>query len=115
KIIKETKPEILRNCPELADYIQEIKKGMIDTVSKDYGTAHLLSDLPFKIAAKTGSAQIQGNTKINASFVGYAPADNPEIAILVLVENAREGSLNAVPVAKDVLKWYYWNRLVTSK
>ena len=88
---------------------------MVDTVSKDYGTAHLLSDLPFKIAAKTGSAQIQGNTKINASFVGYAPADNPEIAILVLVENAREGSLNAVPVAKDVLEWYYWNRLVTSK
>jgi len=32
-----------------------------------------------------------------------------------LVENAREGSLNAVPVAKDVLEWYYWNRLVTSK
>ncbi len=113
KIIKETKPEVLRNYPELADYIQEIKKGMVDTVSKDYGTAHLLSDLPFKIAAKTGSAQIQGNTKINASFVGYAPADNPEIAILVLVENAREGSLNAVPVAKDVLEWYYWNRLAT--
>ena len=115
KIIKETKPEVLRNYPGLADYIQEIKKGMVDTVSKDYGTAHLLSDLPFKIAAKTGSAQIQGNTKINASFVGYAPADNPEIAILVLVENAREGSLNAVPVAKDVLEWYYWNRIVTSK
>ena len=54
---------------------------------------NLLSGLPFKIAAKTGSAQIQGNTKINASFVGYAPADNPKIAILVLVENAREGSL----------------------
>ncbi len=111
KIIKETNPEVLRNYPELAGYIQEIKKGMVDTVSKDYGTAHLLNGLPFKIAAKTGSAQIQGNTKINASFVGYAPADNPEIAILVLVENAREGSLNAVPVAKDVLEWYYYNRI----
>ena len=111
KIIKEAKPEVLRNYPELADYIQKIKKGMVDTVSKDYGTAHLLSGLPFKIAAKTGSAQIQGNTKINASFVGYAPADNPEIAILILVENAREGSLNAVPVAKDVLEWYYYNRI----
>ncbi|MEK7062221.1 MAG: penicillin-binding protein 2 [Patescibacteria group bacterium] len=106
-----SQPEVLRNYPELADYIKEIQKGMIDTVSKSYGTANLLSGLPFKIAAKTGSAQIQGNTKINASFVGYAPADNPKIAILVLVENAREGSLNAVPVAKDVLEWYYYNRI----
>jgi len=37
-----------------------------------------------------------------------------QIAILVLVENAREGGLNAVPVAKDVLEWYYYNRLATS-
>jgi penicillin-binding protein 2 len=111
KIIKETSPEILRNYPELTDYIREIKKGMIDSVSKNYGTANLLSDLPFRVAAKTGSAQTQGNTKINASFVGYAPAVNPQIAVLILVENAREGSLNAVPVAKDVLGWYYYNRI----
>ncbi len=111
KIISETNPKILRDISDLADYIKEIQKGMVDTVSKIYGTAHLLSDLPFKIAAKTGTTQVQSNTKINASFVGYAPADNPQIAILVLIENAREGSLNVVPVAKDVLSWYYYNRL----
>ena len=71
-----------------------------------------MADLPFSVGAKTGTAQIEKNTKINALFVGYAPAENPQIAILVLVENAREGSLNAVPVAKDVLKWYYYNRIM---
>jgi len=111
KVINEKNPEIIRSVADLADYIKEVQRGMIDTVAKPYGTANLLNGLPFKIAAKTGSAQIQGNTKINASFVGYAPADNPEIAVLVLIENAREGSLNAVPVAKDVLEWYYYNRI----
>ncbi|MEK7163059.1 MAG: penicillin-binding transpeptidase domain-containing protein, partial [Patescibacteria group bacterium] len=63
-------------------------------------------------AAKTGSSQVENKTKTNAFFVGYAPKDNPQIAILVLVEDAREGSINAVPVAKDILKWYYENRIV---
>lgn len=95
--------------------LAEVRAGMEDAVEKEYGTAHLLSNLPFTIGAKTGTAQTNNNTKENAFFVGYAPADNPEIAILVLVENARQGSLNAVPIAKDVLEWYYENRIVSGK
>lgn len=102
---------------ELLDYsdwdesIAEVRKGMEDAVSQWYGTANLLSSLPVTAAGKTGSAQTFNNTKTNAFFVGYAPAKNPQIAILVLVEDAKEGSLNAVPIAKDVLEWYYWNRI----
>jgi cell division protein FtsI/penicillin-binding protein 2 len=55
---------------------------------------------------------VENNKKENAFFVGYAPADDPKISILVLVENAVQGSLNAVPVAEEVLGWYYENRLV---
>jgi cell division protein FtsI/penicillin-binding protein 2 len=84
---------------------------MREAVEAPLGTAHALADLGFSIGAKTGTAQVQSNTQENAFFVGYAPWDNPEIAILVLVENARQGSLNAVPIAKDVLNWYYWNRI----
>ena len=84
---------------------------MEDAVSKDYGTAKLLRDIPVESAAKTGSAQTADNTKTNALFVGYAPAGDPKIAVLVLIEDAREGSLNAVPIARDVLEWYYENRL----
>lgn len=93
--------------------IEEVQKGMRDAVSKPYGTAYLLHDLPFAVAAKTGSAQVANNQKTNALFTGYAPAgadERPEIAILVLVEDAKEGSLNAVPIARDVLAWYYENR-----
>lgn len=111
---KQREVEILKDLSSLNGFIKEVQKGMEDAVSKWYGTAYSLADLPVVAAAKTGSAQISGNTKTNAFFVGYAPAENPEIVILVLIEDAREGSLNAVPVAKDVLNWYYWNRLVIS-
>src|SRR3989344_1514835 len=104
-------PEVRRDFSDLGDYLKEVQEGMKDAVSKWYGTAYLLADLPVSVAAKTGSAQVANNTRTNAFFVGYAPSENPEIAILVLIENAREGSLNAVPVAKDVLNWYYWNRM----
>ncbi len=106
-------PQIIKDYSYLFPYIQEVQKAMIDTVAKSYGTANLLSDLPVKVAAKTGTAQIQKNTKINAFFTGYLPTENPQIAILILIEEAKEESSNALPVAKEVLKWYYENRIKT--
>src|SRR3989344_769109 len=91
--------------------IEEVRKGMRETVEKPYGTAFLLSSLPFDISGKTGSSQIANNTKTNAFFVGYAPSDNPVLAILILVEDAREGSLNTIPIARDVFEWYYYKRM----
>lgn len=110
-LLKDKQPELLIDVSELEPSLKEVRKGMEDAVAKPYGTAHLLSALPIKVASKTGSAQIALNTKINALFVGYAPTDNPEIAILVLVEDAREGSANTIPIARDVLQWYYTNRV----
>lgn len=110
-INKTKSPEILIDASEWESALSEVRKGMVDTVHESYGTAYTLHDIPMSIAAKTGSAQIAGNTKTNAIFVGYAPALNPQIAILVLIEDAREGSLNAVPIAHDVFQWYSENRL----
>ena len=100
---------------QLEPMIHEVKKGLRDAVSKPYGTARWLADLPFKASGKTGSAQFSNNTKTNAFFIGYAPSDDPEIAILVLIENAREGSINTLPIAKDTLWWYYMNRIASKK
>ena len=97
-----------------AQDFDEVERGMLDAVRKDYGTAHSLADIPMVIAAKTGSAQIQNNQKTNAFFVGYGPVPNPQIAVLVLVEDAKEGSLNAVPVGKEIFQWWYEHRIVTS-
>lgn len=114
-LLKENKPEILADISYLIQEIKEVKKGMVQTVESPLGTAHILADLPFSVAAKTGTAQIEGNKAENAFFVGFAPSENPQIALLVLVENARQGSLNAVPIAKDILRWFYENRIKTTK
>ena len=104
--------ETLFNYSDWKTELREVQLGMRDAVTKEYGTAHALDSIPMAIAAKTGSAQTNNNTKTNAFFVGYAPFEAPEIAILVLIENAKEGSLNAVPIARDVLTWYYHNRVL---
>jgi penicillin-binding protein 2 len=98
-------------APEFA----QVQQGMDDGVSKPYGTSYDLHTLPFSVAAKTGSAQTNGNTRVNAIFIGYAPATNPQIEVMVLIENGYESILNAVPIAKDVLSWYYQNRIANAK
>lgn len=114
RINKDIPLHIAADFRSLAPSIKEVQEGMRETVQAKMGTARLLNDLLFPVAGKTGSAQVQNNSKENAFFVGYAQADQesaPEIAILVLIEHSREGSLNAVPIAKDVLNWYYKNRM----
>lgn len=108
-------PELILDYSGWQEELAAVRKGMEDAVSKPYGTANMLAYLPMKSAGKTGSSQVANNTRTNAFFVGYAPAEDPEIAILVLIENSKEGSLNAVPVAKDVLEWYYENRIRNEK
>lgn len=113
----EISSEKILDISDLESELYETQKGMEDAVYKSYGTAHSLSNLPFRIAGKTGSAQISNNTKTNALFVGYGPVskkEKPSIAILILVENAKEGSLNTLPIANDVFEWYYNNRLINS-
>jgi len=128
---KGTPPATLADLTSLAPQIREVQKGMLEAVRAPLGTAHTLSDLPFSVAAKTGSAQVRNNQQENAFFVGYLPAvvslsgtkagapsnvdTGSQLAILILIENSKEGSLNAVPVAKEVLNWYYEHRIANSK
>ncbi|MDD5710785.1 MAG: penicillin-binding transpeptidase domain-containing protein [Candidatus Colwellbacteria bacterium] len=108
--------EVLLDISDMASALTDVRRGMLDAVAKDYGTANMLNTIPMVIGAKTGSAQVADKTKTNALITAYASRDAntpPEIAILILVEDAREGSLNTVPVAKDVLQWYYDNRVNT--
>ena len=107
--------ELAGDLSNLQTQISEVEKGMKAAVNFPLGTAYLLHDLPVSVAAKTGTAQILSNTQANAFFVGFMPAEDPKIAILILVERSREGSLNTVPIAKDVLNWYYWNRVKNVK
>lgn len=102
-----TVPEIRADLSQYGEAFKQAQMGMRQTVTADLGTAHTMTSLPFAVAGKTGSAQINNNAKENAFFVGYAPYENPEIAIAVLVEDSVHGSLNAVPVAQDIFNFWY--------
>jgi len=69
------------------------------------GTAVNIRDPQLNIAGKTGTAQ-NPHGKDHAIFIGFAPYDNPKIAIAVIVENAGFGSTAAAPIARDVIKAY---------
>ena len=105
-IVEEFKPEIIRNINIDKEKLQIVKEGMREAVTE--GSAYLLKDMPIKVAGKTGTAQVTNTfKKTNAWFTGFAPYENPEIALAIIIEGAGEGSVAAVPVAKDVFEWYY--------
>lgn len=110
QIVLQNNPQVIKDNFLNPDDLKIVKEGMGQTVKSVMGTAQLLADLPFSVGGKSGSAQTTGNTKINALFYGFAPFENPKISILVLIEDVPEGSLNAIPVVKDILLWYYKNR-----
>ena len=108
-------PQVNEDLTSLLPEIEQVQAGMRATVDTPRGTAYSMNDLPFPSCGKSGSAQIMNNTQENALYLGYAPCGSasttPQILVLVLIENSKQGSLNAIPIAKDVLNWYYENRM----
>jgi penicillin-binding protein 2 len=87
------------------DVLDVVRQGMRQTVES--GTAQSLNSLPIAVAGKTGTAQFGTEDKTHAWFISFAPYDDPEIAMAVLVEGGGEGHSSAVPVTRDVLDWYF--------
>ncbi len=81
-----------------------VKQGMRQTVLS--GSARSLGNLPIAVAGKTGTAQTGPQTATHAWFVGYAPFDNPDIVVVVIIENGGEGSQAATPVAREIFSWW---------
>lgn len=85
----------------------EILKNLMVEVVK-VGTASKLKDLPYTVAGKTGSAEYDSSKQFSHSwFTGFAPADDPEIAVTVILEEAGTGSAYAVPAAKRIFQAYF--------
>jgi penicillin-binding protein 2 len=98
--------------------VDTVTEGMYGVVNEQGGTAGA-SKLPgIELCGKTGSAQViseqglkkagkQAALKDNAWFVGFAPRQNPEIVVAVLVQGGEHGGEAAAPIARNVVKAYY--------
>ncbi len=102
-------PRAIRKQLISSQILKIVQEGMRMTVTE--GTAMSLNSLPIEIAGKTGTAQYGGEGKTHGWFVSYAPYENPEIVLVVLVEGQGEESYNAVPIVQDVYQWYWENRM----
>jgi len=100
--------------------LAEVREGMLD-VMRPGGTAVVAAaGAAYAIAGKTGTAQVVGikqgarydesklarHHRDHALFIAYAPADDPKIAIAVLVENGGHGGGTAAPIARAVMDYY---------
>jgi cell division protein FtsI/penicillin-binding protein 2 len=93
----------LRRNEKGDDSPREIFQGLEHAVA--YGTAHAANVEGWKVAGKTGTAISTPGSPTNGLFVGYAPADDPEIAIVVYLAHSR--GLDAAAVAQPVLSEYW--------
>jgi penicillin-binding protein 2 len=120
-IVQEFPPRVRRTIAMDPRHLAMIKDGLRGVVSERDGTAHAES-LGVDMSGKTGTAQVTHITprgvdsdrvwyfnRDHAWFAGYAPSNDPEIAIVVMVEHGGGGGKNAVPIASRVVQ--EWQKL----
>jgi penicillin-binding protein 2 len=97
-------PEVLLENLLDDDNLRVVRSGLRETVVD--GTATSLQSVAVEVAGKTGTAQFNRNKTPHSWFAGFAPYDNPQVVLVVLVEEGGDRGL-AVTVARQFLEWYF--------
>jgi penicillin-binding protein 2 len=106
-VVQQLSPEIIRSGFIDPANLQIVMQGMRDGVTQSYGLSKSLNNLPVPVAAKTGTAEIGLNNYYNVWSTVIAPYDNPQIVLVVTAENVQGLGAVTLPVAHDVLQWYF--------
>lgn len=107
ELVEEHTPTVLSRLEISDDAYKAYTEGMRLAVTSYSGTSHgLFGDYDVAVCAKTGTAEHGSGGSDNASFVLYAPADDPEIAIAIYVEKGAQGG-NLGNIAKAILDVYF--------
>ncbi|QDF95263.1 penicillin-binding protein 2 [Azoarcus sp. DD4] len=115
-------PEPVRQLSFKPEHLALVKKAMVD-VNKAGTGARAFAGAPYEAGGKTGTAQVfslkgakyvEGRVterlRDHSWFIAYAPADNPRIALAVLVENGGFGAQSAAPIARQVIDYHLLGR-----
>lgn len=106
-------PDVMRDTEISPDNLKIIQTGMCDVTTANTGTAaHIYRNSPLLdigVCAKTGTAQAPGDgVPPHSWFIAYAPANDPQIAIVTMIENSGDGSAIAAPITRRILEYYYF-------
>ena len=116
-VLEEYEPEAMRQVNVKPETLAFIRQAMLGVVNEGTGQRAKVPGLP--IGGKSGTAQVvkkgeekrQADLKDHAWFASFAPVDNPQLAVVVLVENGGFGGQMAAPVAKAVYEAAFKGRL----
>ncbi|MCP5278887.1 MAG: penicillin-binding protein 2 [Thiobacillus sp.] len=125
--VTQAAPQVMGRIPLKARNLQLVREAMIDVMLPGGTAAGAGAGAPYLIAGKTGTAQVKSikqgarydehrtaaHHRDHALFIAYAPADNPKIALAVMVENGGHGGSTAAPIARKVMDYWLLGKLPT--
>ena len=113
-VVQDFAPEVIRELPIDPQHLATVAEGMEAAVV--WGSAQTAYLDTVRVASKTGTAEFfdpnippdeEGNLPTHAWFTAFAPVEDPEIALVVFVYNGGEGTTTAVPIAAEILRYYF--------
>jgi penicillin-binding protein 2 len=105
EVVQQYQPELIHTIYLKTETWDTIKSGLVAVTTKGTGVGVFQGITP-TVAGKSGSAET-GSGTVHSWFACYAPAENPEIAVAVLVEEGGEGSVAAAPVVRKIVEAYF--------
>jgi penicillin-binding protein 2 len=109
-VIEEIKPKIIRKDFINLENIEIVRQGMRKAVTGEgspYASSVLLNSLPISVAAKTGTAQTPIEEHYHNWISVFAPYDDPEIVLTIMIEDIEGVQAAALPAAKQILEYYF--------
>ncbi len=100
-------PEILRQLQLSQENIEIVRQGMRQAVTSAGGSAVMMSSLPVSLAVKTGTAQTSRENTLHNWITLFAPYEDPEILMVMMIENVEGARIVAQTAAYEVLNWYF--------
>ncbi len=104
-ILENVSPEIISEVGADKLFYRDIKEGML-MASRSGSASYVFRNYEIPVCSKTGTAQVNLDEVNNAVFIAFAPKEDPEIALAVVVENGANGYYLA-EVARDIFDWYF--------
>jgi penicillin-binding protein 2 len=103
RTVFEKQPEILHESSVDKKYLNFIKATMEKVINSEFGTGKKARIHGVRVAGKTGTSENPHGDN-HAWFTAFAPAEDPKVAIIVMVENGGEGGIVSAPIAKRVME-----------
>lgn len=125
EVVERGRTDVSGRLPVSQATLAIVKRGLWEVVNSEGGTARGARLAKIAISGKTGTAQVVGRKegaeetpedevkehfKPHAWFIAYAPAEDPQIAVTVIVEHGEHGSSAAAPIAREMIRTYLMNK-----